>query len=555
MVKFDSFSLRQPVLASLAEMGFEEASPIQSAMIPILMAGKDAVGQAQTGTGKTAAFGIPLVEHAMNGVPALVLVPTRELAAQVAAEIDRIGKHAGITALVLAGGAAFGPQARALQSGDASIIVATPGRLRDHIERGTLAPESAGCVVLDEADEMLDMGFLEEVEIILEAVGPNRQTMLFSATMPEPIKRLAERFLKNPEFVSVAGENGSVATAQTEQLAIAVMHHEKLDTLVRILAAEQPTGVLVFRHTREMVDDLVMQLRGKGFPAEALHGGMPQAMRDSVLARFRDGRAKILVATNVAARGLDVDTISHVVNYDAPAEAEAYVHRIGRTGRAGREGRSYLFVTPADRGRLRGIERVLQARLVWAEVPTDEQVHAAIAQHTATWLAAQTLQIQPGHRAIIDDLVAKGADPAALAAKLLGLVAKHEGLVAPPLDARRAQQRQHASSQHAPSRREREPRGEPTHGGLMVSIAINVGRDDGVRPGDIVGAFANEGGLTGGEIGRIDILPRMSVIEVPVDRVEEVADNMRATSIRGRPLSIRPAKDWQFRNAPKPGMR
>ena len=550
MVKFESFSLSQPILSSLAEMGFTEASPIQAQMIPVLLQGRDAIGQAQTGTGKTAAFGIPLVEAAIKGVPSLVLVPTRELAAQVTGEIDRIGKHAGVTALVLAGGAAFGPQARALQTGDASILVATPGRLRDHIERGTLAPETAGIVVLDEADEMLDMGFLDEVEQILESVGENRQTMLFSATMPPAIAQLAERFLRDPEVVSVAGANGSVATAQTEQLALALLHHEKLDALVRIVAAERPTGMLVFRHTREMVDDLVVQLRGKGIEAEALHGGMAQGLRDSTLAKLREGRVKILVATNVAARGLDVDTISHVVNYDAPREAESYVHRIGRTGRAGREGRSYLFVTPADRGRLRGIERVLQARLVWAEVPTDDEVRAAVAKNTSEWLSQQVLQIQPEHRQIVDELIAKGADPAALAAKLLGLVAKHEGFAAPVLEARRA---------HQQPRRERAPRAQPQHGHgqhqAMIAVALNVGRDDGVRPGDLVGAFANEGGLTGGDIGRIDILPRMSVIEVPADRIEEVADAMRQTTIRGRRIEMRSADNWQFRNAPKPSMR
>ncbi len=536
MVKFDSFSLSEPVLRALSDMGFEEASPIQAAIVPTLLAGKDAIGQAQTGTGKTAAFGIPLVEAAIKGVPGLVLAPTRELAQQVCAELDRIGQHAGIKALALYGGAAFGPQARAIQSGDYSILVATPGRLRDHIERGTLAPESAGIVVLDEADEMLDMGFLEEVEAILEAVGPQRQTLLFSATMPEPIVALADRFLKDPEIVSVAGENRSVATANTTQYAVAVQHHEKLDALVRILTAERPTGALIFRHTRETVDELVMQLRGKGIRAEALHGGMVQSLREAVLDRLRQGETKVLVATNVAARGLDVDTLSHVVNYDAPREAEAYVHRIGRTGRAGREGRSFLFVTPGDRGRLRGIERALGGRLEWFEAPSDEQVREAVRANTEQWLAEQTLQTAEDHLRIVDGLVEKGANPRVLAAKLLGLLARHEGLVAPPLEPRRAP-------------RPASPRRE--FAGAHVAVALNVGREDGVRPADIVGAFANEGGLTGGEIGRIDILARMSVVEVPSDRVEEVAEAMRSTTIRGRALQMRPAERWQFRAPPK----
>lgn len=532
MVQFDSFSLPQLVLRALADMGFVDASPIQEAILPLLLSGKDAIGQAHTGTGKTAAFGVPLVVAALEGRPSLVLVPTRELAQQVTGEIDRIGQHAKIRALALYGGASFGEQARALERGEADILVATPGRLRDHIARGTLKPSVAKLVVLDEADEMLKMGFIDEVESILEAVGPDRQTMLFSATMQEQVVRLSERYMRDPTLVVARAEDESVAAANTEQLVVAVHAWEKIDALVRLLAVERPTGALVFRHTRETVDELVTSLRPRGVFAEALHGGMAQEAREGVLARLREGRTRVVVATNVAARGLDVDTISHVFNFDAPREAEAYVHRIGRTGRAGRDGRSFLFVTPADRPRLRGIERALGARLAWHEVPTDDAVHAATAAHTAAWLSEQELQVQESHRSIVRVLVEQGADPATLAAKLLGVVAKHEGLAAPPLEPRRVPR----AAARGPGQ------------GPRVALTLSVGRDDGVRPGDIVGALANEGGLVGAQIGRIDILPRMSVAEVPAEHVDDLMVAMRDATIRGRPAGLRVAHRWEFRS-------
>ena len=531
MVTFESFNLPQPILQALADMGFTQASPIQEAAIPVLLAGRDAIAQAQTGTGKTAAFGIPLVLAAMEGKPGLVLAPTRELAQQVTGEINRIGQHAGVRAIALYGGASFGEQARALERDGADIVVATPGRLRDHFERGTLTASMAKLVVLDEADEMLKMGFLEEVESILDAVGPERQTLLFSATMPEPVVHLAERYLRDPEYVVAQADNDSIATANTEQFAVAVSHHEKLDALVRFLAVERPTGALVFRHTRDSVDDLVTQLRQKGVSAEAIHGGMAQERREDVLDRLRNGQGLVLVATNVAARGLDVDRISHVFNYDAPREADAYVHRIGRTGRAGREGTSFLFVTPMDRARLRGIERVLGARLAWRDVPTDDEVRAAVEKHAAEWLASRPEPTEE-HLAMVD---ASGADPRRLAAALLASVAQREGLAMPALE----------------PRRERRPpqRAEP-RGGPKVALSISVGRDDGARPGDVVGALTNEGGLVGADIGRIDILPRMSVAEVPADAVEHLLRAMSRATIRGRRVQLRVAHRWEFRATP-----
>ena len=538
MVQFEDFQIPQPILRALADMGFTQPSPIQASAIPVALSGGDLIGQAQTGTGKTAAFGIPLVAAALDGRPSLVLVPTRELAQQVCGEVDRIGQHAGVRALALFGGAAFGPQARALAAGDRMILVATPGRLRDHLERGTLDASGARLVVLDEADEMLKMGFVEEVEAILDAVGPERQTLLFSATMPEPVVRLAERYMRDPEMVVAEAPNDSVANANTEQFAVAVEHREKTDVLVRILAVERPTGTLVFRHTRESVDDLVRDLRARGVEAEALHGGMAQERREDVLRRLRDGRSLVLVATNVAARGLDVDRISHVVNFDAPRETEAYVHRIGRTGRAGREGKSLLFVTPADRGRLRGIERAVGERLAWYEVPTDAQVHDAVGRHALAWLAERTDEPEARHLAVVDRLVADGADPRALAARLLGLLAPHEGLDAPPLEARRERAPRRAATDVA------RPRGER---GAMAALVLNAGRDDGVRPADVVGMLANEGGLTGQDVGRIDILPRMTVAEVPREALHHLLDALEGATLRKRRAAPRVAERWEFR--------
>ncbi len=549
MVNFDAFQLPEPVLRALADMKFETASPIQEAVLPVFLAGRDLIGQAQTGTGKTAAFGIPLVKAAIEGQASIVLVPTRELATQVAAELDRIGQHAHVRALPIYGGTPISQQIRAIESDQFAIIVATPGRLRDHIARGTLDPGAASIIVLDEADEMLDMGFIEEVEAILDTVSPERQTALFSATMAEPVIRLTERYLKNPEYIQVSGSNDSIAAENTVQLAVQVENHEKLDALLRILAVERPTGTLVFRHTRETVDELVAQLERKGLPAEALHGGMAQQVRENVLARFRTGAVRVLVATNVAARGLDVDRLSHVVNYDAPREPDAYVHRIGRTGRAGRAGRAFLFVGRRDVGRLRGIERVLGARLGWFEIPTDADVAASVDTGISSWLEARDLDADSLEReaTIIDKAVTQGADLRLLAANLLRTLAKHESLGSPALDMRRdTRQSVNRGDQGQPRPRDNGPRLSPSD---AVPMAVNVGHEDGVRPGDLVGALANEGGLTGSQVGRIDILPRMSVVEIPADSVDEVLSRMGRSRIRGRDVSLRVAEGWSFRPA------
>ncbi len=546
MVSFQDFDIPEPILKALANMGFETPSDIQARMIPVAMAGRDALGQAQTGTGKTAAFAVPLVARAMDGDLAIVLVPTRELAKQVQGEIDRVGEVAGVRALAVYGGTPINAQMREIERGETSILVATPGRFIDLMKRGAIKPAAADVVVLDEADEMLTMGFIEDVELILDAIGPDRQTMLFSATLPEPIVRLAETHLTNPEYVMCATDSGSVANDATHQFAVAVEHRAKVDAFIRLMAVERPTGVIVFRHTRDSVDELVRDLRQKGVAAEALHGGMAQNSREEVLARFRRTATRVLVATNVAARGLDVDAVSHVVNFDCPRETDAYVHRIGRTGRAGREGRSFLFVTPRDRGSLRAIEHTVGERLPWFEVPTDEQVHDAVAKHTAEWLAQESLNVSDRHLEIVDAAIAAGGDLRTLAASLLSRVSKMEGLDAPPLESFNSPRyARRGDMQPKPNGKRLDPRD-------AQPIMINAGHLQNIRPADVVGALANETGIAGSDVGRIDILPQMTVAEVPRDQAHTIADTMNGVIIRGHRVMAKVAENWEFRKGGAP---
>ena len=546
MSTFESFSLPEPVLRALTDLGFTEATPIQGLAIPPLLEGRDAIGQARTGTGKTAAFGLPLIVRALEGVPGLVLVPTRELAQQVARELTRLAAHVDVRVLALYGGASFPEQARELARG-CDIVVATPGRLRDHLERGTLQAAAAGIVVLDEADEMLKMGFVEEVEEILDAVGAERQTALFSATMPEGVARLAQRYMRDPVRITAPqAPRDEASVGGTTQRAILVEPREKADVLVRMLAVEGPEAAIVFRHTRDGVEDLVETLRKRGFEAEALHGGMAQPQREAVLARLRDGRASLVVATDVAARGLDVDRLTHVFNFDAPRETDAYVHRIGRTGRAGRDGASFVFVTPMERRRVRMIEQATRTHIQWLEVPSDADVRAAVAKRAAVWLQERAATASEDALALVDRAIENGGDARTLAASLVERVARIEGFGVPPLEPRRTHPRPHERTR--PHAAAPNGRGHPAqHDGPRVPIALAVGRDDGVRPGDLVGALTNEGGLVGAHIGRIDILPRMSVVEVPADSIGMLMDTMANATIRGRRSGLRVAERWEFR--------
>lgn len=372
-VKFSELGLSEAVLKAVTAMGFEESTPIQARAIPVAMQGRDMVGQAQTGTGKTAAFGIPIIERIntkQSNVQALVIVPTRELAVQVSEEMSRLGQYKRVRVLPVYGGQAIERQVRALTH-HPHVICGTPGRLLDHISRGSLRLDRTRTVVLDEADEMLDMGFFEDIEAIMRHVPENSQRLLFSATMPGPIRDLAERFLRNPEFVAVRTE-GLTAPA-IQQVYFEVTEKQKFDVFTRLLDIDNPELALVFVRTKRRADELADALQKRGYGAECLHGDMSQRNREAAMRKFREGRIELLVATDVAARGLDVSGITHVYNFDLPQDPESYVHRIGRTGRAGRKGVAATFVTPREMRLLRAIEKVTNHRVRRKPVPTTAQ--------------------------------------------------------------------------------------------------------------------------------------------------------------------------------------
>ncbi|WP_411345939.1 DEAD/DEAH box helicase [Paenibacillus sp. WLX1005] len=370
MTKFVDFGLDEKVLKAIMELGFEEATPIQSQSIPVAMGGSDLIGQAQTGTGKTAAFSIPIinkVERSDEKIRALVMAPTRELAIQVAEEIEKLARFKGIRSLPIYGGQEIGRQIRALKK-KPQIIIGTPGRLLDHINRKTIKLEDVQYVVLDEADEMLDMGFMEDIQSILKQVPDERQTMLFSATMPPNIQRLANQFLKEPQHVSVIPKQ--ISAPLIDQSYIEVNERQKFDALSRLIDMESPELAIVFGRTKRRVDELAEALQKRGYSADGLHGDLSQNQRDNVMRKFRDGSIDVLVATDVAARGLDVSGVTHVVNFDLPQDPESYVHRIGRTGRAGKEGAAYSFVTPREIDHLHFIERVTRHKITRKPLPS-----------------------------------------------------------------------------------------------------------------------------------------------------------------------------------------
>lgn len=370
MKTFAEFNLEPKVLQAITELGFEESTPIQDQSIPIALAGRDLIGQAQTGTGKTAAFGIPLINKiptSEDRIVALIMTPTRELAIQVAEEIGKLSRFKGLRSLPIYGGQEIGRQIRALKKRP-QIIIGTPGRLLDHINRKTIRLEDVQTVVLDEADEMLDMGFMEDIQSILKLVPEERQTMLFSATMPLNIQKLAQQFLKNPEHVSVIPKQ--VTAPSIEQAYIEVHERQKFEALSRLLDMESPDLAIIFGRTKRRVDELSEALQKRGYTADGLHGDLSQNQRDNVMRKFRDGSIDVLVATDVAARGLDVSGVTHVINFDLPQDPESYVHRIGRTGRAGKEGTAWTFVTPREIDHLHFIEKITRQRMIRKPLPS-----------------------------------------------------------------------------------------------------------------------------------------------------------------------------------------
>ncbi|WP_298482804.1 DEAD/DEAH box helicase [uncultured Chloroflexus sp.] len=536
MTTFAELGLSDALIATLSGLGYDEPTPIQAQTIPLLLAGRDVIAQAQTGTGKTAAFALPIIERVTDDltVQALVLAPTRELAIQVAEAIHRYGRHRALRVLPIYGGQPIERQLRGLAQG-VQVVVGTPGRVLDHLRRGSLRFDHLRMVVLDEADEMLDMGFAEELEAILQLVPAERQTALFSATLPPAVQNLTLRYTRQPVRVSIAGEQ--LAAPRIRQIYYEVLARDKLDALCRVLDAEMPQLAIVFCRTRQEADDIGERLQGRGYAAESLHGDLSQAVRDRVMRRFRDGQLDVLVATDVAARGLDIAEVSHVINYDVPTDPESYVHRIGRTGRAGRDGVAITFITPRERRMLQTIERVTRTRIERRAMPTLADVaarrRAALRDQLREVVATSDLD---SYTALVDELAATHdlRTLAAAAIKLLLNEAETEQVdTITRLDsapAERAGRAERASRAKRGDTAERSHRSETG----MARIQINLGRNDQVRPADIVGAIANEAGVPGRSIGAIEVRARVSFVEVPRRTARQVLQALNRTSLRGQ---------------------
>jgi ATP-dependent RNA helicase DeaD len=515
---FHDLNLRPELAQAVAELGYLEPTPIQAGVIPVMLAGQDVLGQAQTGTGKTAAFALPLLhrlEPDRAGVQALVVVPTRELALQVAQATAAYGRGLGRRVLAVYGGQPYAPQIHALKRG-VDLLVGTPGRLLDLVRKKVLDLHTVRAVVLDEADEMLSMGFVEDIEAILAETPSERQTALFSATLPPEIRRLAARYLRDPQSITIQRQ-GQTVTA-IEQRLYWVNESDKLAALTRLFEVEPVTRALVFVRTRADSGELANELSLRGFPAEALNGDLSQEARERTLNRFRQDQLKVLVATDVAARGLDIDGISHVFNLHLPDDAELYIHRIGRTGRAGKAGTAISLVSPYERRRLREIEAFTRQKIEVAALPTEAEIHSRreteLLERVSVWLQRGRCQRE---RELVESLVAGGHDPVAVAAAALKLA--------------RAEEKQRPIAEvgevvleHPRAGRERDSRGNrerprrssgESHEAGMVRLSLNLGRRDGIRPNDIVGAIAAEAQIPGSAIGKIRIQDRHSLVDVP----------------------------------------
>jgi ATP-dependent RNA helicase DeaD len=535
---FADLGLRSELLQALAQLGYEEPTPIQRETIPPIIEGRDLLGQAATGTGKTAAFALPILQRLVaggTGPTALVLVPTRELAMQVSQAIHRYGRDLGARVVPIYGGQPIVRQLQALKHG-VDVVVATPGRALDHLKRNTLQLDHIQMVVLDEADEMLDMGFAEDIEAILQATPDGRQTVLFSATMPPRITGIVKRHLRNPVQIEIkreATEEG--ASPQVRQSAYVVARGHKAAALGRILDVEEPTAAIVFCRTRHEVDALTETLNGRGYRAEALHGGMDQGQRDRVMNRLRSGAAELLVATDVAARGLDIDQLTHVVNYDVPSAPESYVHRIGRVGRAGREGVAITLAEPREHRMLKNIERITKQRIEIAKVPTIADLRNHRMEGTLASVRESLLSDDLDHFRVVVETLTDDHDLMEIALAAVKLA--HEASVGSDDE----HEIPEVSLQADRPKHDRTKVGaKPSRAGQgMTRLYINAGRMARIRPNDIVGAIANETRLSGRDIGAIEITDQFSLVEVPDDAVDEVIARVNASTIAGKKRTIR----------------
>ncbi|MEE2767195.1 MAG: DEAD/DEAH box helicase [Pseudomonadota bacterium] len=556
---FADLSLAEPVLQALNEVGYEKPSPIQAEAIPPLLQGRDVLGQAQTGTGKTAAFACPLLSR-LNperlDPQILVLTPTRELAIQVAEAFQRYASHIkGFHVLPIYGGQDYRTQLRQLKRG-VHVVVGTPGRIMDHMRRGTLVLQGLNALVLDEADEMLRMGFIDDVEWILDQTPKTRQTALFSATMPDTIRRIAQKYLNDPETITIKVKTGTADTIKQRFWMVSGIH--KLDALTRILEGEAFDGMIVFVRTRIATTELAEKLEARGYASAPLNGEIPQKQREKTVNDLKAGRLDILVATDVAARGLDVQRISHVINYDIPYDTEAYIHRIGRTGRAGRTGDAILFIAPREKRFLKLIERATRQKIALMELPSTERINDIrvdrFAQRITDTLANEELE---SYQQLIEQYQRKHNVPAIeISAALAKMVQGNKPLLLEPKpapekserprknipDSRTERPRKKGSDSRAKSSDKRQPKLESGTKTMpqpeTERFRVEVGHNHGVKPGNIVGAIANEAGLDPNYIGRIDIKDEFSTIELPEGMPREVFRDLKKVWVSGKQLRI-----------------
>ena len=544
-IGFADLGLEGNVLKILSDVGYESPSAIQAATIPHLLAGSDVVGLAQTGTGKTAAFALPILcrlDRKQKNPQALVLAPTRELALQVCEAFERYaGGNKGIHILPVYGGQGYGVQLSALRRG-VHIVVGTPGRIMDHLEKGTLDLSELKYLVLDEADEMLKMGFAEDVETILAQTPKEKQVALFSATMPGPIRRLSSKYLRDPESIEVK-QKTTTSTKLTQRYLI-VSYPQKVDALTRILEVENFEGMIVFTRTKNETETLAEKLRARGYAAAAINGDIVQKQRERTVQHLRDGKLDILVATDVAARGLDVDRISHVVNFDIPIDTESYVHRVGRTGRAGRTGDAISFVTPRERRMLSAIERATRQPLTQMHLPSVDDVNATrLARFDDSITAALGRESEISeYRDIIAHYVENNDVPEADVAAALALVAQGDTpLLLDPAEEKKRRQEEFVSTNRSDRGKQgNRDRGRRAPREGWTTYRIAVGKRHKVEPRQIVGAIANEGGLSREDFGAIKILPGFSLVDLPADLSSEKLSRLNKTRISGVLIEITP---------------
>lgn len=557
-LKFSELGLPESILKALEETGYETPSPIQQAAIPVLLEGKDLIGQAQTGTGKTAAFAVPALaklDLSLNAPQILVLTPTRELAIQVAEAMQTYARHLkGFRILPVYGGQGMDTQLRQLKRG-VHAVVGTPGRIQDHIRRNTLKLQTLQTVVLDEADEMLRMGFVDEVEEILSHTPDEKQVALFSATMPNPIRKIAKRHLNDPQEIKIRAKSATVSTVRQRYCQVTANH--KLDALTRILEVEDFDGMVIFVRTKTATVELAEKLEARGFSSSPINGDMNQALRERTVARLKQGSLDILIATDVAARGLDVERISHVVNYDIPHDTESYIHRIGRTARAGRSGEAILFAAPREKRMLALIEKATGKKIEPMTLPSEEEIadkriasfHALISETIASE------DLTPFDAVINTYQQNHSADLSEIAAALTYLSQKDRPLIPdlPPLpkpskkgerqgDAKRSKREDRGESRSKRDKGERSTSKSVEHG--MIRYRIAVGRDQKAEAKHIVGAIANEAGLSNQDIGRIDIFDDYSLVDLPDGMPKDIFQHLRKVRVCGHKMRIVVEGQW-----------